>query len=392
MTRASVSDAAKRETRLRPARIPLAAAGAALLLLTACGQKPPGPPPAVPVTAAEAERKDVPVTVTAIGTVEPFNAVAVKSQVAGQVSRVAFKEGQSVRRSDLLVVIDPRPFEASLRQAEATLARDRAMLKSAEAEAQRYADLVRKDYVTQQQFDDTAANAAALKATVQADEAAVDRARLDLAYCSVRSPIDGRTGNLLVQLGNVVKENDATLVTVNQITPIYVAFSVPESQLTEIRRHSVGGAMKVVASPTSGGGRYTGELTLIDNAVDPGTGTILLKGTFPNADEALWPGTFVNVSLDLTVARGAVVVPTQAIQHGQAGEFLFVITPDLTVEMRTVTAGQASDGLTVIEKGIEAGERVVTDGQLRLFPGAKVEIKAGSAAGPEAGRALEGNG
>ena len=323
---------------------------------------------------------DVPVTVTAIGTVEPYNAVAVKPQVAGQISRVAFKEGQTVRRGDLLVVIDPRPFEAALRQAEAALARDSAKLKSAEAEAQRYADLVRKDYVTQQQFDDTVANAGALKATVQADEAAVDQARLDLAYCSVRSPIDGRTGNLMVQLGNVVKANEATLVTVNQITPVYVAFSVPESQLSDIRRHSAGGAMKVIASPTSGGGSYAGQLTLIDNTVDQGTGTILLKGTFPNEDEALWPGTFVNVSLDLTVAKGAVVVPTQAIQHGQTGDFIFVIKPDMTVEMRPVTAGQATDGLTVIEKGVAAGERVVTDGQLRLFPGAKVEIKADGAA------------
>ncbi len=358
----------------RRAALALLALGA-LGLATACGGKKAPPPSAVPVTAADAVQKDVRMVVTAIGTVEAYNTVSLKALVAGQIMKVHFKEGQDVRKGDLLFTIDPRPYQAALDQAKAQLARDRAQLVSAAAQASRYADLVKKDYVTQQQFDDANANAEALKATVKADEANVQDAAISLGYCSIRASMDGRLGNLLVQEGNLVKANDVPLVTLNQITPVYVAFSVPEQQLAEIRREEAKGPLAVAAAfPGASGGTFTGSLSFIDNAVDSATGTILLKATFPNEDKALWPGQFVNVTLDLSMIKGAVLVPTQAVQQGQQGAYLYTIKPDGTVDMRLVKTGQSRNGETVIEEGVQGGEKVVTDGQLRLFPGAKVSI------------------
>ncbi len=367
---------------------PLMVSAALIVLgiLTACGAPPKkgGMPPA-PVTVAQSVRKDVPIIVTAIGTVEPYNSVNIKPLVGGEITLVAIKEGQDVRKGDVLFVIDPRPYEAALGQALGGLARDKAQLASADAQAKRYAELVRKDYVTKQDYDNAVASAGGLQASVQSDEAAVAAARLNLAYCTVRAPIPGRTSNLLIQLGNVVKANDVPVLVLNQITPIYVDFSVPEGNLSEIKKKQAAGPLQVSADLSSGGGHFTGELSLINNAVDPTTGMILLKATVANEDRGLWPGSFVQVSMTLGTEDGAIVVPEKAIQQGQQGTYLFVVKPDRTVEMRPVTVGQRRNDEAIIEKGLEAGEEVVTDGQLRLFPGAGVEIKSGSAPSPEAG-------
>jgi|YelNatPaOPRAMG01_1025707.scaffolds.fasta_scaffold08537_5 multidrug efflux system membrane fusion protein len=364
----------------RSRRLAAASALLVLALLSACGgtQKRGGIPPA-PVTVAQSVRKDVPIVLSAIGTVEAYNSVNIKPLVGGEITRVAIKEGQDVNKGDVLFIIDPRPYEAALQQAQGILARDKAQLVSAEAQARRYADLVKKDYITKQDYDNAVAAAGALQSSVQADEGAVQTARLNLGYCTVRAPIPGRTSNLLIQLGNVVKANDVPVLVLNQITPIYVNFSVPESELSEIRRQQAVHPLKVLAALPTGGAPFEGELSLINNTVDPTTGMILLKATFPNEDKALWPGSFVHVSLTLGTRKGAVVVPDKAIQEGQQGTFLFVVKPDRTVEMRPVTVGQRRNDEAIIEKGLQAGEEVVTDGQLRLFPGAKVEIKNGPA-------------
>jgi multidrug efflux system membrane fusion protein len=352
-------------------------------LLCGCspGGKPPStqPPKGVPVTVGSAVRKNIPIQVRAIGTVEAYSTVSVKTMVGGQIMKVGFAEGQDVRKGDLLFEIDPAPYEAALKMAEAARARDIALKENAEKEVRRYASLVEKNLVPRQQYDQFTSSAAALEATVQADTAAVQNARVQLAYCFIRSPIDGRTGSLLVQQGNVVKANDATLVTINQVVPIRVSFSIPEQYLAEVRKYRAAGTLKVEAMPQDGKAESVpGALSFIGNAVDPATGTIQLKGTFPNTDRRLWPGQFVNVVLTLAVRSDAVVVPSEAIQTGQQGQYVFVVRPDLTVEARPVVAGEVFGGETVIGKGILAGEKIVTDGQLRLVPGAKVEPKKGT--------------
>jgi multidrug efflux system membrane fusion protein len=330
---------------------------------------------AAPVTVSVATTKNVPLVIQAIGTVEPYNTVSVRAQAGGEITRVAFKQGQDVSQGDLLFTIDSRPYRAALEGALANLARDKAKLRSAQQDVQRYAELIKKDYVTWQEYDQVVANADALKATVAADEAAVESARVNLSYCTVRSPITGRTGNLLVELGNVIKANDQPVVTINQIMPIYVGFSVPEEYLSQIRHYAAEGTLAVEAAlPNQEGNSFQGELTFINNIVDGSTGTILLKATFPNHEKNLWPGQFVNVALKLATSNNALVVPSQAVQRGQQGNYVFVVKPDMTVELRSIQVGQNFNGDTVVHRGIEAGDRVVTDGQLRLFPGAKVEI------------------
>lgn len=392
MTIAINVNGARRATRRAVRRAALAAAlGATLaagLLLAGCSgraEKRGGPPQgaAVPVLAADVVTQDVPVTLKTIGSVEAYNTVNLGARVGGTLLRVGFREGQNVRRGDLLFEIDPRPYEAALQSALADSARDVARVASAVADEQRYADLVVKDYVTKQQYEAVKANADAMRATLRADEAACTAARLNLGFCSIRAPISGRTGNLFVDPGNLVKANDSNpLVTIQQIVPVYVSFSIPEQRLPEIRAHQSAGTLRVTASVSADSSAvHEGELTFVDNAVDPTTGMVQLKATFPNTDESLWPGQFMNVSLELTVRQGVVVVPAPAVQTSQRGDFVYVIKPDMTVEMRPVTAGLVVDGQVVIERGLQPGERVVTDGQLRLTPGSKVSIKTGLDAG-----------
>ena len=364
--------------RTRRLQLPrLLAVNLTAVLAGACSGPAKAPPrEAVPVQIATAARREMAVEVAAIGHVESVATVAVKAQVGGQITRVAFREGQDVSKDSLLLTIDPRPFEAALAQVKANLERDQATARSAQEDVKRYAELVAKDYVTHQQYDQAKAGADAAEATVRADMAAFENARLQLDYCSVRSPINGRTGSLLVQIGNVVKANDdRTLVQINQIQPILVSFAVPETNFGEITRRSLAGKLAVLATPQDGGAPARGELTFMDNAVNASTGTIQLKATFSNADKRLWPGQFISVVLNLAVEPDAIVVPSQAVQTGQSGQFVFVVKEDLTVESRPITVNRVSGRLAVVAKGLSAGERVVTDGQLRLAPGAKVEIK-----------------
>lgn len=360
---------------------------------------------AAPITVAQIVAKTVPVEISAVGSVEAYSNISVKTMVAGELQRVHFNEGQDVRKGDALFTIDERPFRTALEQAEANLARDKAMLTQleanlardiaqaeyAQAQARRYAKLVGEGIISPEQSEqyDTEAKArleaveadkAALKtaqASIQADEAAVRSARVQLSFCSVISPIDGRTGSLLVHEGNIVKANETVLVSINQISPTYVSFSVPELYLPQIRKSLAKGALRVNARIRSNnfGEPVVGQLSFIDNTVDSTTGTIRLKGTFPNRDRVLWPGEFVDTTLRVAEQIDAPVAPTRAVQTGQEGQYVFVLKPDQTVEMRPVVTGQTIGQETVIQKGLEPGETVVTDGQLRLVDGAPVEVK-----------------
>jgi multidrug efflux system membrane fusion protein len=342
------------------------------------GKEKAGPSqgPASPVSAAKVVEKDIPLEIRAIGNVEAYSTVQVKAQVGGQMTEAYFKEGQDVKKGDLLFKIDSRPYEIALRQAESNLAKDSALLKNAEDEVSRYVELAQKDYVTQERFDQLRVNAEVMRASVKADEAAVANARLQLEYCTIRSPIDGRTGSFVVYPGNIVKANDTSpLVVIYQTSPIYVSFSVPEQNLPLIKKYLAQGELKAEAPPDEQGSSIPGVLTFVDNAIDTSTGTILLKATFLNKDKALWPGQFHNVVLTLTVEKNVTVVPSQAVQTGQSGQFVMVVKNDLTVESRPVTVERTYGEDAVISSGLKPGETVVTDGLLRLVPGSKVEIK-----------------
>jgi multidrug efflux system membrane fusion protein len=319
----------------------------------------------------------MPLQIRAVGNVEAYSTVSVKSQVTGVLMQAHFKEGQDVKKGQLLFTIDPRPLEAALKQAEANLARDVAQLQNAREQARRYAELVKKQYVSQEQYDQIRTNADALEAVVEADKAAVENAKVQLSYCYIYSPIDGQVGSLLVYEGNLVRVNDATaLVVINQVTPVNVTFSVPEQNLADIRRHMTQGSLKVEAQFQSDEGRPEhGVLAFIDNAVDRTTGTIKLKAEFKNQDRRLWPGQFINVALTLSTEANAVVVPSEAVQVGQEGQHVFVVKPDKTVEMRPVVVARTDEGEAVIAKGLQAGEQVVREGQFLLGPGTRVEIK-----------------
>lgn len=332
---------------------------------------------AVPVTVAEAVQKDVPMQLSAIGNVEAYKTVSVRARIGGELEEVYFAEGDYVKEGDLLFLIDPRPYQAALQQAEANLGRNSVQAANAEKDAQRYAVLVKDGIVTKEQYEQMRTAADALNAAVRADRAAKENARLQLEYCKIRAPLTGRTGKLMIDRGNMIKANDDTpLVVINQILPIYVSFSVPEKELPLIKKHQNDGKLKVEALiPGLKTPSPAGELTFINNTVDTTTGTILLKATFANTDRELWPGQFVKVQMTLGIQPGAVVVPSQAVQSGQSGSYVFVIKNDLTAEMRMVEAGRATNGELVIEKGINPGETVVTDGQLQLSTGTTVEIK-----------------
>ena len=369
--------------RSRSANVLLVALATAAPL--ACGgratQSQQAPP--VPVTVGHAERTTVPLTLRAIGHVEPISTVAVRARIGGELLRVGFREGQRVASGAELFVIDPRPFEAAVKQAEAQLARNQALRRKAEADVARYAGLVRQDFITKEQYDQMVATAQALEAAEAADRASIENARLQLSYCTIASPVAGRTGNLNLQPGNLVKANDEQpLVTIKQTQPIYVAFSVPAQFLPQIKGNG-GKRVSVTASLPEGGGSHQGTLSFVDNAVDAATSTILLKATFPNREETLWPGQFVEVLVSFGDQADRVVVPTPAVQTGQQGQYVFVVRPDQTVEMRTVTVERMDERQAVIGAGLEGGETVVTDGHLRLTPNARVEPKAGREAAAE---------
>ncbi len=417
----------------------LVLAGALAATLSGCPRdraesKQPTKSPPVPVAVAPVEQKAVPVQIQAIGTVEASSVVSVKAQVGGELTRVHFKEGQDVRKGDLLFTIDPRPFEAALAQAQANLAkdtgqiqqaraalerdrakvsqtqaalaRDQAQAKNAEVEAHRYAELLKRGLIAQEQADQFRTTAESLSHTVladeadiksaeetvradeaainsaqqavRADEAAVESAKLQLAYTTIRSPVDGRTGSLMLHEGNVVRAsgtNDSTLVVINQVQPIYVSFTVPQQQLPIIKRYMADGRLDVRVLPAGEPQPLRGAVTFIDNAVDQTTGTIRLKATFANEERRLWPGQFVNVDLTLTIDPEAIVVPSAALQSGQQGQYVFVVKDDSTVEIRRVTVKRTQGSETVIADGLKAGESVVVDGQPRLVSGAKVEVR-----------------
>jgi multidrug efflux system membrane fusion protein len=350
------------------------------LLIAACsGDKKPPPPPPVPVLAATVTEKTVPVELKVIGNVEAYSTVSIKSRLSGQLVQVNFKEGQDVKQGDLLFVIDPRPYEAALRQVEANLARDKALATKAQADAGRYAELIRKQFVSQQDYDQAKATAESLGATVNAGQVAVQNAKLNLSYCYIKAPISGRTGNLIAHQGNMIKDNaDSAMVVINQIQPIYVTFAIPEQNLAAVRKIMAAEKIKVEAVINEQENNpEVGILSFIDNTVDKTTGTILCKATFTNESKRLWPGLFVNVVVQLSTQPNAILVSSRAVQTSQEGQIVFVVKPDLTVEIRSVEVGRTINGEVIITKGLKPGERVVTDGQLRLVPGAKVEIKTG---------------
>jgi multidrug efflux system membrane fusion protein len=335
----------------------------------------------VPVVATQVVRKAVPVKLEAIGTVQPVATVVVKSRIDGQIAKVPIRDGQEVKAGDTLFVLDSRAAEAQARQAEAQLARDRAQFANAKREAERQAQLVSKNYTAAATYDTAQTNAATLEATVRADEAALDNMKVQITYYTITTPIDGHVGAVLLRAGNNVKANDTiVLATVNQLHPIYVAFSLPQSQLPAIREASSGRELPVTALPPGDGGpAENGKLTFIDNAVDPTTGTITLKGIFDNKSDRLWPGQFVNVSLTLRIESDALVIPTQAVQVGQNGSYVYVVKADKTAEPRDVTVARAIGGDSVIAKGLAEGEQVVVDGQLRLTKGTLVEMRTPTA-------------
>jgi multidrug efflux system membrane fusion protein len=358
----------------------------------------------VPVVVAMVSQRDVPINVDVIGNVEAYSTISVKAQVGGELTKVSFHEGDSVKKGDLLFTIDGRPLEAQLSQAQANLARDTAALSQAQAnlardianekysqdQASRYRGLFDQGVVSREQADQMRSSADALSQTLLADKAAIESARaqivadkaavenveVQLSYTTIESPINGRTGSIAVKQGNVVAANTTDLMTITEVQPIYVTFSVPEAQLGDIKRYMGQGQLPVHAAPQADAGtQETGVLTFIDNSVDATTGTIKLKGTFPNADNKLWPGEFVRVTLGLTTRPHATVVPNQAVQTGQDGQFVYVVKKDRTVEMRPVVTGTRVDQELVIDRGLEPGETVVTEGQLRLTPGSHVQVQ-----------------
>lgn len=373
---------------------PVLAAAMVAVLLTGCSEKKvqSAAPAVVPVTVAQVVQKSVPLELDAIGTVEAYKTVTIKPQVNGELVGVQFSEGQDVRAGQVLFTIDRRPFEAALKQAEAQWQRDLAQQQQARVQATRYAALFKEGVVAKEQFDEVQATADALDATVAADKANVENAKVNLDYCTITAPLDGRTGNLLLHQGNLLKANDdgSKLVVINQITPIYVAFSIPEQYLEQIRRYEGSGKLEVKAViPGEEKNPADGKLSLINNMVDAGTGTITLKGMFANGDKRLWPGQFVNVVLVLADEANRIVVPSQAVQTGQNGQFVFVVKGD-SAESRPVKVVRTQGQESVIESGLAAGEQVVTDGQSRLTPGSKVQIKSGLTSDAQAGASSAG--
>jgi membrane fusion protein, multidrug efflux system len=335
-----------------------------------------GAGPAVPVTPGTVATEDVPVFLHGIGTAQAYNMVAIKSRVDGQIVKIDFKEGQDVKQGDPLLQIDPRPYAASLAQAEAMKQKDEAQLAGAQTDLERYAQLVPSGHQTRQSYDQQKALVAQLQASIKGDEAQIETAKLNLGYTDIRSPIDGRLGARLVDKGNLVRATDNTvLVTISEVKPIFVSFTLPQETLDDIRQNHQRAPLAVRAY--SGDGKIQlaeGKLTMIDNAIDQSTGTIRLKARFDNEDERLWPGEFVNVRVILSTRRGAATVPAQTVQAGPNGQYVYIIKPDETVERRPVEVASIQDGIAVVIKGLSAGERVVVDGQYRLTNGSRVKL------------------
>jgi len=378
----------------------------------------------VPVVTARVQTKSVPVTIPAVGTAEALSTVQIRAQVTGQLSAINFSEGEDVRKGQLLFSLDARPFQAALQQAEAVLARDTATQKNAEQQSARYEDLYKRGLLPRDQYETQRAGNESLQATLQADRAAVENARLNLNYTRIVAPISGRTGALGVHAGDLIRANDTTpLVVINQVAPIYVTFSVPGRYLGQIRQYQAHKPLAVQARgqapiapgaqapvpqtaqpstavapgqgatmPAAPGLVENGRVTFIDNTVDPTTGTIKLKATFANTDQGLWPGLFVQVSLSLTEEAGSIVVPAAAVQPSPTGQYVFVVKPDRTAEVRPVTVARQFGEEMIIAQGLREGEIVVTDGQLRLTAGAQVSISGprGSGGGEDAEGARAG--
>jgi multidrug efflux system membrane fusion protein len=349
---------------------------AALVLLAGCARKDPPHQAKVPVLVARVEQRSVPYTVLASGTVEPVQIANVGSQVGGTVTSIDFHEGQEVEAGAALISLDARPFRAALAQARAQLQRDRAQSDALQADAGRAATLLKQDLIAQAEFDTRHSAAEAAAATVSSDSAQVVKAKLDLEYATIRAPFAGRTGTLNVHVGDYVKAaSSEPLVTVNQVRPIRVRFTVPESERASVQRARTGHPeVRVRVSPDDSS-EVVGTLAFIDNAVDPATGTLTLKGEFPNRDGRLWPGTFVEVRLVLGMQHDALVVPATAVTRGQQGAYVYVLNPDSTASSRPVDVDRSDDVTAVITTGLKAGETVVTDGQFRISPGARLMVR-----------------
>ena len=336
--------------------------------------QPKSAPAAVPVSVANVANKDVPVRIRAIGNVEPLTTVSIKARVDGQIDAVRFKEGDEVRAGAVLFELDRRPFEAQLAQAQANLLKDKALLDHAVEQARRNKDLLDQKFISPDAYETVKTNVDTAAATVKADEAAIRSVQLSLDYCTIRSPLTGYAGRVMIQQGNLVKANDTNaLVVINQVVPIDVSFSVPESELADVRRYQADGELQV-AVQLPNGKPVSGKLSFIDNTTDVTTGTIKLKAEFTNGDKALWPGQFVNVVLTLTTQKNAIVAPTTAVQNGPNGQYVFVVAANNTVALRDVKVARTEGDDTVIASGLAPGDTVVTAGQLRLAPGTRITV------------------
>jgi len=346
-------------------------------------RKGPKGPPAVPVTVTQVVQEAVPFRLQAIGNVEAYATVSVKARVDGQIVEVGFKEGEEARKGQVLFKIDPRPYEAALRQAEANALRDAAARDQARSQEKRYQELLEKNFVSKEAYAQIRTNAAVAEATAGASQAALDNAKLNLEYGTIRAPIEGYAGKIQIQMGNLVRANDANpLVVINQVRPIYVSFSVPEQRLAEVREHMASRQIAVEAlAPGSDHAAASGTLIFVDNAVDPSTGTIRMRARFPNKENLLWPGQFVNVSVRLFEQADAIVIPSRAVQTGPEGQYVYVVDRNMVVDVRRITVQRTEGERAIVASGLAKGEQVVTQGQLRLGPKTRVQI--GKAA-PEA--------